>query len=167
MTGNTWLKIRIGLIAFGFVSALFVPRARFEELRSFPSWVLAVVAGFAVVSLALIPVMLLFVIGIQTINPFSDKEWTPPTHHSSPFRLGNPLLFFHFGAFFIGAGGLGLLVSSLWNGLFAAAHGLLVVLGSLMLLVGVRVCMRVFKHKMAAGSPDQPLQLTSDAHDGE
>ena len=155
MSGHTWLRIRLGFMALVFLAGLFVPAEQFEELRSRPNRTLATVGVFKVVSLSFIPLMLLLVIGIQAVNPFSDDKWTVPTHRSNPLRLGNPLLFFHFGAFIGGASGLGMLVSSLWNGLFVAAFGAVVVLGSIMSLVGVRLCSRVFKHKMMEGPPDQ------------
>jgi len=148
MTGDTWLRFRLGLITLSFVVAIFAPVEQPDALMSSPTWVHVVEAVFLVVSLALIPVMLLFVISLQAANPFSDAKWTPPTHRSNPFRWGNPLLFFHFAAFLSGAHGSGLLVSSPWKGPIVAAYGAVVLFGAFMLLVGVRLCMRVFKSKM-------------------
>jgi len=155
MTGGTWFTIRIGLCAFGFFVAMLIPVEQFDELRSISNWMPAILCVFAIISLILIPPMLLFVIGIQAINPFSDDKWTPPTHRSNPLRLGNPLLFFHFGAFFLGATGLGFLASSPWKGLMVAARGMFVVLGSIMMLVGIRLCMRAFKDKMTQTPSNQ------------
>lgn len=119
---------------------------------------LALVGIFAIAGVLLMPVMLLAIIGLQALNPWSDDLWTRPTHRSNPFRLGNPLLLFHFAAYFAAASGLGVLVSSLWHGLYAAAYGALGILGAASVLVGVRLCMRVFKHKMAEEPLEQPSQ---------
>jgi hypothetical protein len=107
-----------------------------------------VIAVVGIVATLVIPFMLLFIIGLQAANPLSDKVWTPPDHRSNPFRFSNPLFFFHFAAFCVGAAGIGALVSVIWNGLIVLLYGGQLILAAVMLLVGVRWCMRVFSHKM-------------------
>lgn len=148
-------------MAFGFLSGLAAPGdtflgtppGTFQELPSFSTGTFVVFGLHAILLTLFLPLGLLFVIGIQSVNPFSDDVWTRPTHHSNPLHLGNPLLFFHFFAFFVGASGLGVVVSSLWNGLPAALHGILGLWGSSMILVGIRLCMRVFQHKLNVETP--------------
>ncbi len=99
MSGKTWFRIRLILLVLWFLAGLLVPNPQIEELstasgmdRIFLFVVLAVAA-------VVVPFMILAVLAFQAINPFSDKVWTRPTHHSNPFRLGNPLLPFHFGVY--------------------------------------------------------------------
>ena len=152
MTGKTWFIIRIILIVLSFLSALSVPNPQIEELSTASGMDRIFFLVFLGVGAVLIPFMLLTVLAIQAINPFSDKIWTPPTNHSNPFRLGNPLLFVHFGVYLCAAAGLGTIISSLWRGLFVAIFGFILLIYSLSILIGVRLSMRVFKHKMA-GEP--------------
>ena len=159
MSSRTWLKIRLGLITFGFAGALLESQDASKQLADMlTDWLFA---AFVVLSLAAIPLIILALVGICASASKADTKWVPPTHCSRPFSLENPLLFLHFAAHFIGASGLGLLVSSLWNGLWTAVHGVSVVFGALMVLVGIRLCMRLFKHKMAT----QPSPRQGEATD--
>ncbi len=148
MGGNKWFKIRLVLFVLSFASALFVPNPQIEEL-SRASGMDRIILSVALVLVAVfIPFALLCILTIQTINPFSDRLWSRPNHQSNPFRLGNPLLFFHFAAYFFAAAGAGTIISCLWRGLFAVIFGLTMLGYSLSLLIGVRLVMGVFKHKM-------------------
>ena len=157
MSEKTWFRIRISLFVFSFAAALFVPNPQIEELSTASGmdriFLFAALAVIAVV----IPFMVLAVLAFQAINPFSDKTWKLPTHHSNPFRLGNPLLFFHFAVYLGAAAGLGTVISSVWRGLFAAILGLILLVYSLSVLIGVRLTMRVFRYKMAAESSTSAL----------
>jgi hypothetical protein len=154
MRSTIWFRIRLAIIAVAAVLALVVPTDQYNELRRFPTEGLILLAAFGAVILLFIPLGLLFVIGIQSVNPYSDAMWSKPTHDANPFRLRNPLLFFHFAAYVTLAVGVSLVLSSIWRGWFALAHGLLMLLGALMILAGVKLSTRVFRHKMSA-SPDE------------
>ncbi len=152
MGGKEWFRIRLVLFVISFVFALFICDTQIEHLsttsgtdRIILSAVLASVAVF-------IPFVLLCILTVQTVNPFSDRLWARPNHQSNPFRLGNPLLFFHFAAYLGAAAGSGIILSSLWRGSCAAIFGLITLAYSLSLLIGVRLVMKVFKHKMEEGS---------------
>ncbi len=154
MGRNKWLKIRLILFAVSFGSALFVADPQIEELSRTAGMdriILCVILSLVGVC---IPFVLVCVLTIQTINPLSDRLWARPTHKSNPFHLGNPLLFFHFAAYFFAAAGLGIIISSLWRGPCAAICGLITVVYSLSLLIGVRLVMKVFEHKMEKESND-------------
>ncbi len=155
MIGSTWIKIRLSFFVICFASALFVPAEQSEKFEISSDWMFSVEVIFAILGLMFIPIGLLLVIGLQAANPFSDEKWSPPTHRSNPLHFGNPLLFFHFAAFGIGAQSLGFLTSSLWNGWPVAVLGTFGVLGAIMVLVDVRLCMRVFKDKMMEPAPNQ------------
>lgn len=157
MTGKMWFRIRMALFVLTFLSALLVPNPQIEELSATSGMDQIFLFVFLGVVAVFIPFMLLCTLAIQAINPFSDKVWTRPTHQSNPFRLGNPLLFFHFGVYLCAASGLGIIVSSLWRGLFAAVFGLIMLVYSVSILLGVRLTMRVFKHKMAGESTTSEL----------
>jgi hypothetical protein len=146
---GVWFKIRLGFHAFGLVSgALFAHRGA-AGLTGLEPWGPRFLAIFGGIAVLVLPFMLVAVLSIQAVNPLSDKQWTRPTHASNPFRLGNPLLFFHFAAYLALAQAVGILLSALWNGVYAAALGVFMLLGAVATLVGVRLSMRVFKSKMA------------------
>lgn len=65
------------------------------------------------ISVLLSPFMALTVIRIQLRNFASDDVWGIPTADSNPLRLGNPLVFCHFGAQIALAVGWGCLLTSL------------------------------------------------------
>ncbi len=149
MTGKAWFRIRLGLMAFAFVASIAVPppkASQFGNMSSRMAWI-AFLASVLLSILAL-PVMLQLVFALQAVNPHSDKVWSRPTHQSNPFHIGNPLLFFHFGAYVIGTGSLGILISAIWNGLPALLGGLAGIVGASSVMLGVRVGIRVFKSKL-------------------
>lgn len=152
MTGTTWYRIRIALIVAAFATTLFarlfVPFEQIEEMKLFSPFQFVVMGVVALIGVLLMPLMVLFVVGIQAVNPASDPKWALPTHQSNPFRLSNPLLGFHFAAFVFLACGIALIFSSLWNGWFAIAEGVFTIVGAIMMLIGIRLCVRVFKHKI-------------------
>ena len=117
-----------------------------------PSWMVWMIGAMMLLAILVIPLMLQAIIAIQYVNPFSDKTWTRPTHESNPFHFGNPLLFFHFGAYLGGAGSMGTLLSAIWNGLPALLGGLAGILGAFSVLLGVHLAMRLFRSKMAAAA---------------
>ena len=143
-------RIRLLFYGLGFIQPLFIPFGKVVKDVFFDPPIQTLVILFAVClfSTILIPIMLLTFVGIQAINPFSDKTWTRPSHRSNPLYLGNPLFILHFAAFFAGFGGFGAIVSFPWNGVVAVGYGVLVFVGSAMFLIGLELCMRVFKHKM-------------------
>lgn len=154
MRGITWFRLRIAIIAATAATVLLVPAEPYVEMRTLPSEMILLLAVFAVASLVTIPFLLLVVVGFQAINPFSDQEWSTPSHDANPFYLRNPLFFFHFAAYVTLATGASLVLSSIWRGWFALAHGVLMLLAAPMTLAGVHLCIRVFRHKV----PESPTE---------
>lgn len=71
---------------------------------------------FCLLAVLLSPFMMMFAIGFQIVNPFTDETWNIPTADCNPLRLGNPLRFGHFASQLCIAQGVGLLLVSLWAG---------------------------------------------------
>ncbi|MEM6855059.1 MAG: hypothetical protein AAF593_11685 [Planctomycetota bacterium] len=153
------MRFRIGIIVFSAIATMLVPGPFYDEMRSWKSDFFIPIGLLAGFSLLLIPFMLLFVVGIQYINPISDSHWTQPTHDANPFYWGNPLFFFHFGAFLILGGGCGLVVSALWQGWPALAHGIYSLLAVPMWLLGIRFCIWCYgaKFKTPTAAVDLPV----------
>ena len=93
------------------------------------------------------PFALLFVIGIQVINPLQDKKWTIPDLDSNFLKLSDPLHFFHAVAHIISATGLGTMIGSLFDDFSNFIVGLAMLSGSLSTLLGVKLCTIVFSVK--------------------
>ena len=142
-----WFPVRLVLMALGFLASLCVGLThpvRGDELDVPPSIVTLFALPVAV------PICLLIVVGVQAVIPFGAKVWTTPTQRANPFNLREPLLFFHFAGFFVGASGLGFLAASAGYIPWLVFRGLGESLGAIGLLVGVEICQRVFKKQYAA-----------------
>jgi hypothetical protein len=144
-----WFKFRIALICLSFLMAWLIPDQHLDELRSMPGWMLAATGVICLLFVATTPLFILFLIGIQSRNPLSKRTWRKPDMQANPFNFGNPLQFFHFAAYLLGACAFGVLISSPWRGRYFVAEGMFLAMESLMILAGVRLSLRVYKHKFA------------------
>ena len=157
MTPQTWIRIRAILLGLSVIAgglAFLMPDTfPYSDLPPSMAWIFG---GFILLSLVLAPFMLAAVILFQAINPFSDKVWTRPSHYCNPFRLGNPLLFFHFASFMFMAAGLGMSLTSFMGGIRQLLEGVYTILGGFAFLAGVHLAMRWCKHKMEPVSDKTP-----------
>jgi len=94
---DKWFRIRRGVMVVVFLYVLLMSFVPVDHAAT-PTWGWKTSATW-LLFLALIPLGLLVVIGVQAVNPLSDVKWTIPTQRSNPFHFGNPLLFFHFWLF--------------------------------------------------------------------
>ncbi len=108
---------------------------------------------FGIVGVLAMPLMLAAVMFFHSVTPWSDPYWTPPTHQDNPFRLGNPLRFFHFAAFQVMATGLGIAIAAPWTRVDLLVIGVITILGGASTLVGVHLAMRLCKHKLRPTPP--------------
>jgi len=93
---------------------------------------------FCVSCVILSPFMVVWVLGIQIINPFSDSHWQLPTPDSNPLRLGNPLPLGHFASQLAIVSGAGYLLASTWCGWQAFLLGLTCLLVGIGWFLGLR-----------------------------
>ena len=136
---NSWLLLRLFLCGFGFVSAAAV-----AEPRPAFGWL-----DFAVL-VAVVPLVLLAIIGVQALNPWSRPSWSKPNWSDNFLALGDPLRFFHFASFFFLASAAGSLASSLLSHSeqFGSAKALLAAgVGG---WIGVRACTHVYVDEQPA-----------------
>jgi len=161
-----WYRVRIGLLvtffALGIIFGIIFPYNEFRIddfvdalATALPVGIPVLVIGMCIFALLFYPLGLIFVIGIQAVNPFSAPRWTKPSWRSNFLNLRDPLHFFHFFAFAGLAGAAGSALGSL------AVQGrldFLVVamqaLAGLGILAGVRLCLRVYRFKYQ----DEPPQ---------
>lgn len=149
---SAWKIARIILIvasfASGVVEGLYVPGAIFQDLyHNFGILGVALLLLFPVV---FVPVAMLFVIGVQFVNPFTSPKWKAPTWNSNFLNLRDPLHFFHLGAFLGVSGAAGLLVCSPFAGLWVFLAGVSCLTASVSLLLSIRLCMKVYASKFEA-----------------
>lgn len=93
------------------------------------------------------------IVGIQAINPRSEKIWLPPRWDANPFSMTQPLQWFHL-----------LAVSMIVTGVAALGWMLVIATAGLEplipfflglgLLGGVRGCETLYRHKFRAGTTD-------------
>jgi hypothetical protein len=138
---NGWPYVRVGLTAASFLGGAFAAEPQHIDFGYGLPEIAAAVFMFGIVGM-------LFVVGIQAFNPRSDAEWAYPNWALNPFRLGQPLQFFHFGGYFMLAAGVGALLRSLFVDAMPVAEPVLFTFCGAGVLVGVWCCTRVFKKKM-------------------
>ena len=111
--GRPWLFARAALAAVVFIAGLIGLGAHRQLPESAnPGIGLAVIVAFQLVAW---PIMLLLVLGLQAINPFSARTWEYPRWSDNPFRFSQPLRFFHMAIFTMAAAALGTSLSALWR----------------------------------------------------
>ena len=160
---SIWRKIRIVVLALFFAQGLLCTSSDFEAIsESIP---LALGMGLVIVPIVLIPLGLLLVIGVQYINPFQDKQWTAPSMDSNFLNFKNPVHFFHAGGYFFAAAGLGMIVGAFYQGASNVIFGFGLLSGSIGLLLGVKLCVKVYRKKFAEERRSDCLLYTSDAVD--
>lgn len=83
VSANQWWNIRILLLCvaavYGAVMGLLPTNIPFGKLAEMPAIMKSLLAIFILFSLAAIPLMVVIVILLQSVNPFSDKFWERPT----------------------------------------------------------------------------------------
>lgn len=139
---QNWTIIRVVLIGAAFLISAFGGQDQ-SESEQIPAVFLLIVLVVGVIGLP-------FIMGIQRVNPWSAKVWRYPTWSANPFQLREPLQFFHFGGYFMLATGIGPLLNQLAMGLplHSSSSSMPVVFGA-GLLIGVQICTRLYKSKMA------------------
>ena len=104
---NRWRIVRLSFVTFAFVSSLVagfrgasiaVPEAGITDGIA---WLVAPA------------IMLLIVVGLQAWRLGPRATWHRPSWYRNPFSVSQPLQFFHLGAFFFVAGGVGYFAASL------------------------------------------------------
>ena len=116
MKGRGWLVARVSLTALTFLSTLIGPHSNLRFFED-PDPVLGVLGVVLLVGFQVLvwPVMFLFVLGIQALNPRSARTWVYPTWHDNPFDFSQPLRFFHMVVFMMAAAAIGAALSALWQ----------------------------------------------------
>lgn len=136
-----WKSIRIGVILLTAIASFFSPLG--PQAQPPISWgVLAVIFAFC-------PVGLFFVIGLQTVNPWSSKIWHQPSWALSPFNFREPLQFFHLVAYVCLAQGLIVLARVLVSPIHLYAEAFVPLTMGVGLLVGLKIVVIVFQSRFA------------------
>ena len=138
---HKWLWVRLGIVAAAVPGGLSFASPETVKTSNVDWWAcLALVFG--------VPVAVLFVVGIQALNPWSAPTWRKPSWTVNPFDFSQPLQSLHVTSFFFLAGGVAAF-SSLpfhgWSGAPLAVSLVSIGAGS---WVGVWLCVWCFRHKL-------------------
>ena len=148
MEPQSWLPIRLTILACGFVFALVVP---------VPDKLLGpLVMMQLLVCLPAAPFVFAVADRMMSHDPRFDEVWTRPTHGSNPFYVGNPLLISHFLAFLLMALGAGWSIGASVHGVPQFLFGCIIVLCGSAFLAEVHLAMRLCKDKMAPEPEETP-----------
>ena len=86
-----WLIVRWAIVLAAAVSEFFAP---LHPLARPPIGWGALLAIFGACCVGMV-----FVLGLQVVNPFSGKPWLRPSWYLNPFNFCQPIQFFHLGAY--------------------------------------------------------------------
>lgn len=141
---NLWMIVRFAVVVASAVSACFSP---LKPLAKPPiGWETLIVIFF------FIAFGLVFVLGIQRVNPMSAKIWHRPSWNLNPFNFREPIQFFHMGAYAsVAAGSVTLLRLLGSSGTFYPEAFVPLVMG-VGVLAGIQLSMLVFSSKMASAN---------------
>jgi hypothetical protein len=143
---RAWLYVRLALVAGGLGTGLSLPASGLGAPEiGWVDWLLMLVLS---------AVAVVVVVGMQAVNPFSSSVWHRPSWRANPLWFGEPLQFLHLAGFTALAVGLGAAVGGLlaqntdgWPVAWLMASSGVGILG------GVRLCLRVFRHKTTRERP--------------
>ena len=138
---NVWLVVRVLLLVLGMLSvSSFVPGPQ-SPFHGGSITLLLVFFVFGVISMV-------FILGLQAINPRSAMVWAKPDWHANPFSLKQPLQFFHMSAYYLITAGVGASVLTYIKHLTGLEPLLPIVLG-VGVLVGLRFCTLLYRRKFS------------------
>ena len=136
-----WAYLRLAIVAASFVGGAFgASRLSDQGVPTFQSLLFIFAGGIF---------GMLFVIGIQRMNPRSAAAWRYPSWLVNPFTMREPLQFFHLGGYFFLASGVGSLLRWYFVRTTPLFEPLLFTAWGCGVLIGVRLCTIVFRGKMA------------------
>lgn len=139
---KTWAIVRTALVIFAFLQV-----ALRSQVPAPPEGVsLSGLAGIFCVG----AFGILFVVGIQRINPLSAPTWRYPRWSVNPFLLREPLQFFHLAGFFFLAAGAGTLLRQFILGPQVELSVFFVPVFGSGILCGVYACTIVYRGKMSS-----------------
>ena len=136
---SKWKLLRLGLILFVALSSFFVPLG--PQAKPQIDW------GALALIFLLIPVALVFMIGIQAINPMSAKVWRKPNWNLNPINFKDPVQFFHLGAYVMLAQGIVTLCRILFAKVPFYPEALLPAAMGVGMLLGIQIVMLTFRKK--------------------
>lgn len=134
-----WYYIRMTLIGGMFICMFFTDVNIIVDYKE-----LLVESIFTIISL---PISLIFVIGLQSRNPyFRNYKWNIPNWYSNFLDIRDPLQLFSFFVYLLLVGGLGTIVKGILVGVYIN-DGLFFISSSIGLFLGVKICIYLFRYK--------------------
>jgi len=141
---NIWIAVRTIIILAAVIGSLFTPLG--PQAQPPIEWdILWVFAVFC-------PMGLLFIIGLQYLNPKSAPIWSRPSWRENPFNFRNPLQFFHLGAYVFVAQGIVTLLRVMASSVKIYPEVFVFIIIGLSTIVGLKLCVILFKGKFCASA---------------
>ena len=100
-----WRFIRLALVAFSFISSLFVDPENMKMSQM--TWL-----DVGIVMLSF-PIIMLIGVSVLLVVKGRKFDWQPPAWYVNPFNFSHPEHFFHLGAFIMLASGFATLIRAL------------------------------------------------------
>jgi hypothetical protein len=136
-----WLYVRAALVVASFTGGVLGEGDQGPELGGSLSWIAVGVFMFGVIGM-------LFIIGMQAINPRSAPYWRYPSWACNPFTLREPLQFFHLGGYFFLAAGVGRLLRFAFDRSIPLFESVVFAFWGGGIVVGVWLGAAIFRKKM-------------------
>ena len=137
---HVWLIVRWVIIVASAVGTFFVPLG--PQASPPMGW------GALLAILTLCPLGLLFVFGLQVINPRSAKLWLRPSWQLNPFNFRQPLQFFHLAAYACLAQALVVFARLATSHVSFYVEALMPVAMAIGILLGLQLATLVFRAKI-------------------
>jgi hypothetical protein len=158
-----WLTVRLVALAIAFVSGcLFDPMGDFLEELDVPAlqvlpegtlplalWILVVAAACAT------PPIVLAVVGVQVVNPLNTATFHKPGWRTNFVDVRDPGQFIHLFGYVLIAAGIGRAAADLATAGAPGHSAVGWILGGAGFLLGVRLCMRVYRSHYETDSQPQ------------
>jgi hypothetical protein len=143
---SLWVYVRVALIVGAAVQACFAPLE--PHARPPIGWG-ALAAIFGVCSLGFV-----LVLGIQRVNPLSEKTWHRPSWALNPFNFRDPLQFFDLGAYVCLAGAFVTIIRLAFSAVPFYAESLVPLAMGGGLFLGIHIIPIVFRSKFSTRPSD-------------
>lgn len=140
---RVWLGVRVALIGYFVVAG--ATQAGSERTAHLTE-LLAEMPAVLPMNLLTAPIVLAFVVGVQSISPFSAEVWHPPSWARCPIDPRQPLQFFHAVSFALVGYGLAM-AGAVWAPSSRVHLATYVALTGVGVWLGTWLCVRLFAWK--------------------
>jgi len=134
-----WLFVRVVFMIIGAIQGV---HASIPEISW---WVGVLITSLA--GLFLGPVSMISIMALQSVNPMSAERWYKPSWYLNPFRLRDPIQFFHFATWYATVFFIAAIMRNALLGRTVMVFAFMVSMTCIGAFIGLSLCQRIFRNK--------------------